>query len=112
MILLALLLAAQTESQLANPDDIVFVNSIVVRTDKLDDRELKAAQRYAHCISFPYFTMGTELTARQSKCRKARDVKKPSARLADALDQLDNIVAQNPGSEATLTVTKPNAENQ
>ena len=107
-----MLLAAQTESQIANPDDIVFVSSIVVRSDKLNDRELKAARRYAHCVSFPYFPIGAELIARRDKCRMARAAKRPSVPLASVLDQIDNIVAQSPGSEATLTVTKPDAPNR
>ena len=112
MIILALLFAAQAESQPANPDDIVFVSSIVVRTDKLTDRELKTAQRYAHCVSFPYFPIGAELTARRDKCLEVRAVEKPSIQLTSVLDQLDNIVAQSAGSEATLTVINPNAPNQ
>ena len=112
MIILALLLAAQADNQPANPDDIVFVSSIVVRTDKLNDRELKTAQKYARCISFPYFPIGTELTARQDKCRSVRPVRKPSIQLKNVLDDLDNIVAQSAGSEATLTVTNPNAPNK
>ena len=112
MIILALLLAAQSESRSAAAEDFEFVTSIVVRTDKLNDHEMKSSQQYAHCVSFAYFPVGTEFTTRRDKCRKARSARRPSKALGDIFDHLDYIVAHNPGSEATLTVVKSNAPNQ
>ena len=112
MIILALLFAGLAASEAAPQESFEIVSSIVVRTDKLSAREFKASQQYAHCMSLSFFPIQSEFTARHDKCRKARSVRKPSAALGSVLDHLDHVVAQSPGSEATLTVTNSNAPNQ
>ena len=111
-MILTLLLAAQVESRAAIPDDYYFVSSMVLRAEGLNDREIAAAQKYARCVSRPVFPEGAEFSSRRGKCRKLHSVRRPSVNLAHALHQLDDIIIKNPGSEASLEVTKTNAPNQ
>ena len=102
--IVVLLFASPSNAQ-DTDDEIVFVNSITVKTPDLSEREIQIANRYAHCVSFPYFPVKEELTNRARHCRQ-RLPARPAKRLSDMADRIDAIVGNNPGSEATLTIVR------
>ncbi|MCW1401554.1 hypothetical protein OKA06_04145 [Novosphingobium sp. MW5] len=100
---LAILIAAQPATDLQEP---VFVSEIVIRTDKLSDREILVANRYASCMTLPYFAMPSNFDAKRMKCRKLRGLRKVGTHLEDMLAQIDSVVRGDPGSEASLSVSR------
>jgi hypothetical protein len=110
-MLLFLLFAAEAPADGTVADDFKFVSSIIIRNDKLTERELKVANHYASCVSLPYFPLETERQKKLTKCR-VKMVRQPTDELGKVLGQINQIIAENSGSEASLSVKRDNAPNQ
>ena len=109
-MLLSLLLAIQAPANVENSADFEIVNSITIRTAKLSDRDISLAQRYASCVSMPYFPLEAERDKKFAKCRTT-NLQRSKAPLREMLDHIDHIITENSGSEASLYVKRDNAPN-
>ena len=103
LVAIATLLLASPVLGQPTDDEIVFLNSITIKAPNLSEREIRLANKYAHCVSFPYFPLPEELPARIEKCRKRLPSRAGSAFL-EVTHHIDAIVGDDPGSEATLKV--------
>jgi hypothetical protein len=103
MLALALQGATVNEPQ----TDYVWIASITLHAKQLKSAELPVAQHYASCISLPYFPMPSEFDTKRQKCRALPEIASSSRGLISVLDRLDSLVRNQPGSEASLKVTKP-----
>jgi hypothetical protein len=98
-------MALQTAQAEPAPADSVWIAYFKVHAKDLEDSEIALAQRYASCISLPYFPLREQFSAKRDKCRSAVQGK-PSKRLASVLENLDSIARDYPASEASLSVIK------
>ena len=98
-----LALALQAASSQAPPQ--VWIANMTLHAKQLTDAELSVAQHYASCISMPYFPMPDQFAAKRDKCR-ASSTASPSHNLIGVLDHVDSLVQDQPGSEASLRITK------
>jgi hypothetical protein len=98
-------IALQTAQAEPAPADPVWVAYFKVHAKDLEDSEIAIAQRYASCMSLPYFPLPDQLPAKRDKCRSAVQGE-PSKQLTKVLENLDSIVREYPASEASLSVTK------
>jgi hypothetical protein len=106
MSLLALILASEAIAAApSSAPEEHFITSMALRAPDLSRAELRIAQRYASCISLPYFPLPDELSVKQEQCRKLPGIEGSSEALRAVLDSLDSIVRESPGSEASLSVT-------
>lgn len=106
MILLPLLLAGQTAPATESTDGTIAVTEVIIRTSNLTNAEIRSANAYAHCMAHPYFVLTAEFVARRAKCRAARVAQFAKPKLLTIFDQIDTIVGNDPGSEASLSVVK------
>lgn len=98
-------MALQTAQAEPAPADSAWIAYFRVHAKDLEDSEIDIAQRYAGCISLPYFPLPEQLPAKRDKCRAAIEGKR-GKRLASVLENIDSIVREYPASEASLNVTK------
>ena len=104
--LIYLVVAVQAVPAEPAEQDSAIISSLTLRLKEIDGGDLKVAQRYASCISMPYFPVADEFAAEREQCRANRKIAKASASLISTLDSVDAIVRNHPGSEASLTVIK------
>ena len=103
MIAVVAPLAIQAATQPPQPEWITFFK---IHAKRLNETEVIVANRYASCISHPYFPMPDEFAAKRDGCRAVPGLENSSAKLVALLNSMDSIVRNHPGSEASLTATK------
>jgi hypothetical protein len=103
MITVFTALAMQAAVQPPQPEWVAFFK---IHAKRLNKGEVVVANRYASCISHPYFPMPDQFAAKREGCRASSGLEKSSAKLGAILNSLDSIVRNHPGSEASLTVVK------
>ncbi|MXP44505.1 hypothetical protein [Allopontixanthobacter sediminis] len=103
---LSLLAALATPAaELERSGEFEVVTSLVLRTETMSSRDLRTANRYAECLSLPYFPSEAQFAAKRQACLSVlRD--KPSKKLVEVAKSLDTVVQQSPGSEASLSVER------
>ncbi|MEQ1639758.1 MAG: hypothetical protein ABL881_03030 [Novosphingobium sp.] len=104
--LLVLAMASQSVVSSTSQDDAVFVSEVRVRAPKLSAAEVRVANRYARCMAFPYFVVAAEFAQRQRECRHKFAPRKARKMPFSVLKQIDTIVRNDPGSEASLNVVR------
>jgi hypothetical protein len=104
MIAIAIALTAYGIAPQGSADDLIIVTSITVKRHDLSAADLSTAQRYARCLSRAFFPVQRDFRAKRESCRSGLGEHRSDRRVKLALDHIDQIVRNNPGSEASLHV--------